>query len=142
MFKNLISFRVVDTVPADTIREIRVYRRERKQKIAVELDSVWANGSAGRPVIASEQPLLLGDHRRLSAVRGPDLTVERLDMQLHRRLANVEIAGDFLVRLSVGEQLQILKGVMARLYKDLQDPAYVDLRYAGQVVVGNSQAPS
>ena len=31
---------------------------------------------------------------------------------------------------------------MERLYRDLDDPAYVDLRYAGQVIVGSADTPS
>ena len=71
---------------------------------------------------------------------------ENTDLDWRTGGIRLHLIGDGLeVRLPwhpVGEKLQILKGVMARLYKDRQDPAYVDLRYAGQVVVGNSQAPS
>ena len=58
----------------------------------------------------------------------------------------LRLVGDGLeVRLPwqpVSEQLQVLKGVMERLYRDLDDPAYVDLRYAGQVIVGSADTPS
>ena len=72
----------------------------------------------------------------------------RADAEIDWRAGGLRLrlVGDGLeVRLPwqrVGEQLAVLREVMARLYKDVQDPAYVDLRYAGQVVVGNSQAES
>ena len=70
-------------------------------------------------------------------------TGENVDLDWRAGGLRLRLVGDGLeVRLPwhrVEEQLQILKGVLARLYRDLQDPAYVDLRYAGQVVVGNTK---
>ena len=54
------------------------------------------------------------------------------------------IVGDGLeVRLpldSVERNLRTLRRLMPRVYREYPDPAYIDLRYAGQVVVGKKEA--
>lgn len=51
------------------------------------------------------------------------------------------LVGDGLeVRLPddrVKERLTVLRGSLARVYRECPDPAYIDLRFAGQVVVGS-----
>ena len=37
----------------------------------------------------------------------------------------------------VQERLGVLEELMGRIYHECPDPSYVDLRYEGQVVVGN-----
>lgn len=58
----------------------------------------------------------------------------------------LQMVGDGLeVRLpldSVGRHLRTLRRLMPRVYRDYPDPAYIDLRYSGQVVVGNKEAAS
>lgn len=41
----------------------------------------------------------------------------------------------------VGERLNILKDMMQRIYREFPEPAYLDLRFAGQAVVGGKAAP-
>lgn len=41
----------------------------------------------------------------------------------------------------VGERLSVLKDMMQRIYKEFPEPAYLDLRFAGQAVVGGKAAP-
>ena len=54
------------------------------------------------------------------------------------------LVGDGLeVRLPddrVKERLAVLRGSLARVYRECPDPAYIDLRFAGQVVVGSRSA--
>lgn len=56
----------------------------------------------------------------------------------------LRLVGDGLeVRLPldrVSERLRVLKRLMARVYRECPDPAYIDLRFAGQVVVGTATA--
>ena len=56
----------------------------------------------------------------------------------------LRLVGDGLeVRLPVDrvrERLGILKKLMNRVYRECPEPAYIDLRYAGQVVVGSKSA--
>ena len=40
----------------------------------------------------------------------------------------------------VGETLGVLKTLMQRIYKEIPEPAYLDLRFAGQAVVGGKAA--
>ncbi len=40
----------------------------------------------------------------------------------------------------VGERLQVLKDMMQRIYREFPEPAYLDLRFAGQAVVGGKAA--
>ncbi|MCC7261228.1 MAG: FtsQ-type POTRA domain-containing protein [Candidatus Latescibacteria bacterium] len=40
----------------------------------------------------------------------------------------------------VGERLTVLKEMMQRIYKEFPEPAYLDLRFAGQAVVGGKAA--
>lgn len=40
----------------------------------------------------------------------------------------------------VGERLTVLKDMMQRIYKEFPEPAYLDLRFAGQAVVGGKAA--
>jgi hypothetical protein len=40
----------------------------------------------------------------------------------------------------VGERLGVLKELMQRIYKECPEPAYLDLRFAGQAVVGGKAA--
>ena len=60
--------------------------------------------------------------------------------------ANVRLVlvGDGLeVRVPVdraGERLGVLKNLMQRIYKEFPEPAYLDLRFAGQAVVGGNAA--
>lgn len=41
----------------------------------------------------------------------------------------------------VGEHLGVLKNLIQRIYKEFPEPAYLDLRFAGQAVVGGKAAP-
>lgn len=54
------------------------------------------------------------------------------------------LVGDGLeVRLPgdrVKERLKVLRGSLTRVYRECPDPAYIDLRFAGQVVVGSRSA--
>ena len=54
------------------------------------------------------------------------------------------LVGDGLeVRLPtdrVSERLRVLKKLMVRVYRECPDPSYIDLRFAGQVVVGTETA--
>ncbi len=54
----------------------------------------------------------------------------------------LRLIGDGLeVRLPidrVSERLRVLKRLMVRIYRECPDPAYIDLRFAGQVVVGTA----
>ncbi len=56
----------------------------------------------------------------------------------------LRLVGDGLeVRLPVdrvGERLRILKKLMNRVYLECPEPTYIDLRFAGQVVVGSKSA--
>ena len=53
------------------------------------------------------------------------------------------LVGDGLeVRMPTGqvaERLQVLEKLIARVYRECPDPAYIDMRYAGQVVVGSKE---
>ncbi len=40
----------------------------------------------------------------------------------------------------VGERLGVMKNLMQRIYKEFPEPAYLDLRFAGQAVVGGKAA--
>ena len=58
----------------------------------------------------------------------------------------LQMVGDGLeVRLPldrVGRRLRTLRSIMPRVYRDYPDPAYIDLRYSGQVVVGRKEGES
>jgi cell division protein FtsQ len=58
----------------------------------------------------------------------------------------LRMVGDGLeVRLPVdrvARRLRTLRAVMPRVYREYRDPAYIDLRYAGQVIVRNKEAES
>ena len=58
----------------------------------------------------------------------------------------LQMAGDGLeVRLPVTEaarRLRTIRKLMPRVYQNHPDPAYIDLRYAGQMVVGRKKAKS
>ena len=55
----------------------------------------------------------------------------------------LRLAGDGLeVRLPfdrVEERLRELKRMMPRIYREYPNPAYIDLRYSGQLVVGGKE---
>ena len=57
---------------------------------------------------------------------------------------NLRLVGDGVeVRLPVDrvtERLSVLKKLMGRIYRECPEPAYIDLRFAGQVVVGSKNA--
>jgi cell division protein FtsQ len=56
---------------------------------------------------------------------------------------SLRLVGDGLeVRLPtdrVGERLKVLRSLMQRVYRECPNPAYIDLRFAGQVVVGRKE---
>ena len=55
------------------------------------------------------------------------------------------VADGLEVRLptdNVADRLQVLRAAMPRLYKDLREPTYVDLRFARQAVVGADKGGS
>jgi cell division septal protein FtsQ len=58
----------------------------------------------------------------------------------------LRMAGDGLeVRLPVDQvavRLRALKRMMPRIYREYPDPAYIDLRYAGQLIVGSKKENS
>jgi cell division septal protein FtsQ len=54
------------------------------------------------------------------------------------------VGDDLEVRLpgdQVKHRLKVLRGMLARVYRECPDPAYIDLRFAGQVVVGSRTKP-
>jgi cell division protein FtsQ len=57
---------------------------------------------------------------------------------------NLRLVGDGVeVRVPidrVAERLRVLKKLMGRVYRECPEPAYIDLRFAGQVVVGSKKA--
>ena len=57
---------------------------------------------------------------------------------------NLRLVGDGVeVRLPIDrvtERLSVLKRLMGRVYRECPEPAYIDLRFAGQVVVGSKNA--
>lgn len=57
---------------------------------------------------------------------------------------SLRLVGDGVeVRLpidQVGERLSVLKKLMGRVYRECPEPSYIDLRFAGQVVVGSKNA--
>ncbi len=59
---------------------------------------------------------------------------------------SLRMAGDGLeVRLPVDQvavRLRALKRMMPRIYREYPDPAYIDLRYTGQLIVGSKEADS
>jgi cell division septal protein FtsQ len=90
------------------------------------------------PVISGLQTM--GDSLKTGEVLGDSTLTQPLgDEGLRLRLV-----GDGLeVRLPldrVSERLRVLKKLMARVYRECPDPAYIDLRFAGQVVVGTATA--
>ena len=71
------------------------------------------------------------------------LNVSRLE-PLPGACVRLQMVGDGLeIRLpldSVERNLRTLRRLMPRVYRDYPDPAYIDLRYTGQVVVGSKEA--
>ena len=71
------------------------------------------------------------------------LNVSRLE-PLPGACVRLQMVGDGLeIRLpldSVERNLRTLRRLMPRVYRDYPDPAYIDLRYTGQVVVGRKEA--
>ena len=71
------------------------------------------------------------------------LNVSRLE-PLPGACLRLQMVGDGLeIRLpldSVERNLRTLRRLMPRVYRDYPDPAYIDLRYTGQVVVGPKEA--
>ena len=71
------------------------------------------------------------------------LNVSRLE-PLPGACLRLQMVGDGLeIRLpldSVERNLRTLRRLMPRVYRDYPDPAYIDLRYTGQVVVGSKEA--
>ena len=71
------------------------------------------------------------------------LNVSRLE-PLPGACLRLQMVGDGLeIRLpldSVERNLRTLRRLMPRVYRDYPDPAYIDLRYTGQVVVGRKEA--
>ena len=65
---------------------------------------------------------------------------------LTNRGIRLRLVGDGLeVRLpadSVAERVRMLKKMMKRVYRECPDPAYIDMRFAGQVVVGSKERGS
>jgi len=58
----------------------------------------------------------------------------------------LRLVGDGLeVRLPadrVAERIRVLKRLIKRVYRECPDPAYIDMRFAGQVVVGSKESSS
>lgn len=71
------------------------------------------------------------------------LNVSRLE-PLPGACVRLQMVGDGLeIRLpldSVERNMRTLRRLMPRVYRDYPDPAYIDLRYTGQVVVGRKEA--
>ena len=71
------------------------------------------------------------------------LNVSRLE-PLPGACVRLQMVGDGLeIRLPldrVERNLRTLRRLMPRVYRDYPDPAYIDLRYTGQVVVGSKEA--
>ena len=71
------------------------------------------------------------------------LNVSRLE-PLPGACLRLQMVGDGLeIRLPldrVERNLRTLRRLMPRVYRDYPDPAYIDLRYTGQVVVGSKEA--
>ena len=71
------------------------------------------------------------------------LNVSRLE-PLPGACVRLQMVGDGLeIRLpldSVERNMRTLRRLMPRVYRDYPDPAYIDLRYTGQVVVGPKEA--
>ncbi len=71
------------------------------------------------------------------------LNVSRLE-PLPGACLRLQMVGDGLeIRLpldSVERNLRTLRRLMPRVYRDYPDPAYMDLRYTGQVVVGSKES--
>lgn len=72
--------------------------------------------------------------------------IQPFKMSLGNSDIRLFLVGDGLeVRLPadrVHERLEVLKVLMKRVYRECPDPAYIDLRFAGQVVVGRMERRS
>lgn len=72
--------------------------------------------------------------------------IQPFKMLPNSRNIRLLLVGDGLeVRLPadrVQERLGVLKNLMKRVYRECPEPAYIDLRYAGQVVVGSKERRS
>ena len=112
---------------------------------------------SGRPVSALNAPerqaqpgQSLADSALVPVLRWWEAAAA-LDAEFCRNVSEVRPLGDDAVRLflvgdglevrmpmdRVQDRLAVLKELMGRVYRECPDPTYVDLRYEGQVVVGN-----
>ena len=96
---------------------------------------------AGR-VVTDSTALLLLTWLREASEQAPDLTSEisqltdfdgfSLGMRLVADGLEVRVPPD-----RVGERMAVLREVLERVYREVLNPSYVDLRFAGQAVVGS-----
>ena len=106
--------------------------------------SLVAGGDTVRAgtVVTDNTALRLLGWLREASQRAPDLTSEISQLtdldgfSLRMRL----VADGLEVRVPpdrVGERLAVLREVLQRVYREVPNPSYVDLRFAGQAVVGS-----
>ncbi len=100
---------------------------------------------AGKVVTDSTALRLLAWLREVSD-QAPDLTAEISQLtDFDGFSVGVRLVADGLeVRIPpdrVGERMAVLREVLRRVYREVPNPSYVDLRFAGQAVVGSHKQP-
>ena len=108
--------------------------------------SLVAEGETVRPgrAVTDSTALRLLAWLRRACEQAPDLTPEISQVaDLGASGMRLRMVADGLeVRIPhdrVGERLSILREVLKRVYRECPNPSYLDLRFAGQAVVGTDQ---
>ena len=127
-----------ERLPAESIEDLDLPVL-RVTALVAEGDTV----RAGQAVTASATLRLLAWLRQASE-HAPDLTQEISEVaDFDGSSMRLRLVADGLeVRIPpghVGERMAVLREVLKRVYREFPNPSYVDLRFAGQAVVGTEQ---